>query len=170
MLGDYGLAPKLFHHILRKCTHRTLLCCILGRIFACFSCYALTKRPLIQSLCMRHLLPLCQEVSVDSRVPRQLDPVSFNPNSPREVCRHLMVLGTNLLILCVLTIIVSISSFHAARCFVYVADYGATRDRSILIACFILLILLRCHRLRPLWYRHPDLNFHVLLLLLFLLE
>jgi hypothetical protein len=119
---------------------------------------------------MRHLLPLCQEVRIDPRVSRQLGPVSFNPNSPPEVCCHHLVLGIGLRILCVFDIILSIGSFHAARCFVYVADYGPTRDRRILVAGLFLLVLLCSHRLRSFWDWHPDLNFHVLLLLLFLLE
>ena len=119
---------------------------------------------------MRHLLPLCQEVRIDPRVPRQLGPVSFNSYGSPEVCSHLIVLGRNLQILCVFAIILSIGSFHAARCFVYVTDYWPTRDCRILVTSFFLLVLLRCHRLRSFWDWHPDLNFHVLLLLLFLFE
>ena len=119
---------------------------------------------------MSHLLPLCQEVRIDPRVPRQLGPVSINSNGPPEVCSHLIVLGRNLQILCVFTINLSIGSFHAASCFVYVTDYWPTRDRRILVTGFFLLVLLCCHRLRSFWDWYPDLNFHVFLLLLFIFE
>ncbi len=170
MRGDHGLATKFFHHILRESTHRPLLSCILRRILTGFGCYALTKRPLIQSLSVRHLLPLCQEICVDARVPSQLGPVSFYPNCPPEFCTHLMVLGSNLRILCVFAVILSIRSFHAACCFVYVADDWATRDRRIFVAGFFLQVLLCRHCLCSFWDWHPDLNFHVFLLMLFLFE